>query len=86
MDVQTDVEVSWCGTVHEQDVRRHPRPSEVFVSFSLGCSTATLRLLLLPVSLPPNEAATGTAQHLPMLRLRLWELPLLPHLFALVLR
>ena len=41
MDVRTAVEVagtSGCGTVHEQDVKRHPRPSEVFASFSLGCS------------------------------------------------
>ena len=70
---------SWCRTVLSRTLKGshgHPRFSSPFPA-----DAVSLLLLLLPVSLPLTAAATGTAQHLPMLR----ELPLLPHLLQFLL-
>ena len=87
MDVRTVVEVagtSWCATVlgtTSEGSHGHPRFSLPFSSDAVPL----LLLLLLPASLPLTAPATRTAQHLPMLRLRLRGLPLSPHLLRFLL-
>ena len=87
MDVRTVVTVagtSWCGTVHEQDVRRSHVTIRGFRFLFFGCSL--LAAAAVAASVTASYCSSNTAaQHLPMLRLRLRGLPLLPHLLQFLL-